>query len=81
MNGGGQRRNALVLYGTETGTAQDLAEELGRVTERLRFSTRIAELDDVTVNLLSSFTVTIFVISTTGQGNSHPMQRLSGQVC
>lgn len=68
MNGVVQGRTALVLYGTETGTAQDLAEELGRVTERLRFPTRIAELDEVPITLLSSYTVTIFVISTTGQG-------------
>ena len=40
-------RSALVLYGSETGNAQDLAEELGRITARLRFDTRVAELDAV----------------------------------
>lgn len=69
MNGGGQRRTALVLYGTETGNAQDLAEEVGRVTERFRFVTRVAELDDVPATALLSYTITIFVISTTGQGD------------
>ncbi len=69
MNGDVQRRTALILYGTETGNAQDLAEELGRVTERFRFSTTITELDNVPITALSSYAITIFVISTTGQGD------------
>ena len=41
------RRTALVLYGSETGNAQDLAEELGRITERLHFDTRVSELNSL----------------------------------
>lgn len=43
----GQRhdRTALVLYGSETGNSQDVAEELGRLTERLHFMTRVDEMD------------------------------------
>ena len=40
-------RTALVLYGSETGNAQDLAEELGRTTQRLHFSTEVVSLDNV----------------------------------
>jgi sulfite reductase alpha subunit-like flavoprotein len=40
-------RTALVLYGSETGSAQDVAEELGRLAERLRFMTRVCEMDQV----------------------------------
>lgn len=40
-------RSALVLYGSETGNAQELAEEMGRLTERLRFSTQVAEFDSL----------------------------------
>ncbi len=40
-------RTALVAFGSETGTAQDVAEELGRLTERLCFMTKITELDNV----------------------------------
>jgi sulfite reductase alpha subunit-like flavoprotein len=69
MNGHVQGRTGLVLYGTESGAAQDLAEEVGRVTERLRFCTRIAELNSVPITHLSSYTIVIFVISTTGQGD------------
>jgi sulfite reductase alpha subunit-like flavoprotein len=47
----GQRhdRNALILYGSETGSSQDAAEELGRVTERLHFVTRVSEMDLVEI--------------------------------
>jgi len=39
-------RTALVLYGSETGNAQDVAEELARMTERLRFTTQISALNE-----------------------------------
>lgn len=42
-------RRALVLYGSETGNAQDVAEELGRLAERLRFDTDVVELNAVTL--------------------------------
>lgn len=80
MNGDIQGRSALVLYGTETGTAQDLAAELGRLTERLRFSTTVAELDAVSIHSLVAYTVTIFVISTTGQGEFPSNARAFGLV-
>ena len=44
----GPDRTALVLHGTETGTAQDLAEEAARILERLYFITDVLGLDDVT---------------------------------
>lgn len=40
-----QRRSALVLYGSETGNSQEVAEELGALTERLHFKTHVAELN------------------------------------
>ena len=42
-------RSALILYGSETGNAQDVAEELGGLVERLHFSARVNELNDVTL--------------------------------
>ena len=68
MNGIGHERTALVLYGTETGTSQDLAEEVGRLTQRLHFDTDVAGFDDVPSAELLNYTITIFVIATTGQG-------------
>lgn len=68
-NGSIHCTTALVLYGTETGNAQDLAEEVGRITERLHFSTRVVGLDNTSPPALSQYTITIFVVSTTGQGD------------
>lgn len=49
MSVSGQRhdRTALILYGSETGNAQDVADELGRLTERLRFTTQVSPLDEI----------------------------------
>ena len=40
-------RTALILYGSETGNSQDVADELERLTERLHFTTQVSELDAV----------------------------------
>ena len=41
------RRTALVAFGSETGTASDYAEELGRTLERIHFSTFVTKLDSI----------------------------------
>ncbi|KAF7550079.1 hypothetical protein G7046_g8132 [Stylonectria norvegica] len=64
-----QHRTALVLYGSETGHAQDMADEVGRVCQRLHFKTRVEELDAVDLTALLQHQIVIFVISTTGQGD------------
>lgn len=62
-------RTALVLYGSETGNSQDVAEEMGRLTERLRFNTQVSELNSITVRQLLLPSVVLIAISTTGQGD------------
>ncbi|KID98453.1 sulfite reductase flavoprotein alpha-component, partial [Metarhizium majus ARSEF 297] len=62
-------RTVLVLYGSETGNAQDMAEELGKLCQRLRFTSRVEELDNVNLNELLQHQFVLFVISTTGQGD------------
>lgn len=47
-------RTALILYGSETGNAQDVANELGRLTERLHFLTRVSDLDSIDIVSLDS---------------------------
>ena len=68
-NGTGLRRSALVAYGTETGTAQDLAEEVGRTLENLHFAVDDAGLESVSPHELAQFSLCVFVVSTTGQGD------------
>lgn len=40
-------RSLLVLYGTEGGHSQEIAQEIGQAAERLRFQTDIEEMNDV----------------------------------
>lgn len=42
-----RERLALVAYGSETGNAQDYADELDRLAQRLRFSTQLSPLNAV----------------------------------
>ncbi len=42
-----QDRSVLIVYGTETGNSQEIAEHLGRMCERLRFQTWVDEMDNV----------------------------------
>ena len=44
-----KERKALVLYGSETGNAEDIADEMGRMTERLHFSTDVISLNAVEI--------------------------------
>jgi len=39
-------RSILILYGTETGNAQDIAEDLDQCAQRLRFNTKIEEMNN-----------------------------------
>lgn len=42
-----ENRSMLVLYGTETGKSQEIAQEIGRAAEGLRFQTQVEEMNDV----------------------------------
>jgi len=80
-----QDRSISILYGSETGTTEDHAQELARTLERLRFDVRVQEMDtldlvriqdrDIEIILTSiqrsliSIQNAIFMTSTTGQGD------------
>uniref|UniRef100_A0AAY4EG73 NADPH-dependent diflavin oxidoreductase 1 n=1 Tax=Denticeps clupeoides TaxID=299321 RepID=A0AAY4EG73_9TELE len=59
----------LVLYGSQTGSAQDTAERIGRQAQRRRMKVRVEALDDYGVANLISESLVVFVCSTTGQGD------------
>lgn len=40
-------RSMLVLYGSETGNSQEIAEDLDRIAQRMRFESRAAEMNSV----------------------------------
>lgn len=62
-------RTALILFASETGTAEDAAEALGRLFERERWDVDVKPMDAVQLPDLLKPTFTIFVCSTTGQGD------------
>ncbi|XP_074026251.1 NADPH-dependent diflavin oxidoreductase 1-like isoform X1 [Leptinotarsa decemlineata] len=57
-----------VLYGSQTGNAQDLAERIWRESKRFYFKTTVQALDEYNVLELINEKCVIFVCSTTGQG-------------
>lgn len=59
----------LVLYGSQTGTAQDTAQRLARQARRRRLQVRASPLDGYNVADLISESLVVFVCSTTGQGD------------
>lgn len=63
-----KNRKIVILYGSETGNSESLAEDLGRLAERLRFQTWVSEMEDVGLKTLTQYHLAIFVTSTTGQG-------------
>jgi len=49
------QRKLVILYGSQTGTAQDVAEKLGRVAKRHHFNALVTTLDDYNVVRVSYF--------------------------
>ncbi|KAL3668301.1 hypothetical protein V7S43_006394 [Phytophthora oleae] len=69
----------LVLYGSETGTAQDVAEFIQqRAFNRQLLDTQISAMDDFPVaQLLPQCSTVVFVVSTTGDGEAPENMRNS----
>ncbi|KAK7095448.1 NADPH-dependent diflavin oxidoreductase 1-like [Littorina saxatilis] len=65
----GETRRLLILYGSQTGTAQDTAERLAREARRRLFSVKVASLNDYPVGELIKEKMVVFVCATTGQGD------------
>ncbi|KAI0338669.1 riboflavin synthase domain-like protein [Trametopsis cervina] len=61
-------REITILYATETGNAQDVAERLARLCRRLHFDVQVASLDEYEADSLFSVHTVIFVIATSGTG-------------
>ncbi|KAM8934769.1 NADPH-dependent diflavin oxidoreductase 1 isoform 2-T2 [Pelodytes ibericus] len=62
-------RSILILYGSQTGTAEDMAERIGREARRRLFTCRVEALDSYSVVNLISESLVLFVCATTGQGD------------
>jgi len=58
-----------VLFGSQTGTAEDIAERIGRESRRRHLLTSVVALDNYPIEKLINERIAIFVVSTTGQGD------------
>lgn len=59
----------LVLYGSQTFTAQEIAEKLWRSTKALGFSGPVQAMDDYPISRLIREDLALFVCATTGDGD------------
>ena len=63
-------RKISILYGSQTGTAQAVAERVSREAKRLHFEVKLCSMDDYKpIGDLIKQKLVIFVCSTTGQGD------------
>ncbi|KAK0745081.1 hypothetical protein B0T21DRAFT_381147 [Apiosordaria backusii] len=58
-----------ILYGSETGNAEEIAIELEDMARRLHYQTKMDEMDSFKLSDLLKVSLVIFVTSTTGQGD------------
>lgn len=58
----------LVLYGSQTGTAQDVAEQIWRESRQWGFQGPVLALEDYNIQQLIEERLVIFVVATTGDG-------------
>ncbi|RZF48149.1 hypothetical protein LSTR_LSTR009838 [Laodelphax striatellus] len=62
-------RKILILYGSQTGTAQELAERVWRDSKRYFFNGPVMAMDEYPIKQLINEPMVVFVCSTTGQGD------------
>ncbi|KAJ2492443.1 NAPDH-dependent diflavin reductase [Coemansia sp. RSA 2050] len=63
-----EERKLLILYGSQTGYAEDVARRISRQAWRRHFTAHVQALDQVDRQLVFSSSPVIFICSTTGQG-------------
>ena len=59
----------LILYGSQTGTAAEIASSIARQGRNRHFQVCISSMDDYEKGDLASETLAVFIASTTGQGS------------
>ncbi|XP_068984794.1 NADPH-dependent diflavin oxidoreductase 1 isoform X4 [Bombus flavifrons] len=58
-----------ILYGSETGTAQDVAEQIWKTAKRKGLESSVFAMNDYNVQNLDTEKMIVFVVATTGQGD------------
>lgn len=60
--------DAVILYGTETGTAEDVAFKVLQLSTHRKLNVSIQRMDDFDILSLPKQKLVIFVVSTSGDG-------------
>ena len=67
----------LLIFGTETGNAEELAEDAGHLSKNLDFNPKVMDMEDISLKDISSSKRLIVVCSTWGEGeqpvNAHDL--------
>ena len=63
-------RDFLILYGTQTNTAQYAAEEMGRECLKRGYKPEIMQMDNYQIMGLPMEKLVVFIIATTGEGEA-----------
>lgn len=66
-------RNLTILFASQTGTAQEVSENIWRESKRFHFRGSVKAMDDYDVKNLIEEKLVIFVCATTGQGGNFYM--------
>ena len=61
-------RELLVIFGTETGNAEELAEETGSMASKFDLEPRVMDMEDITPDDISAAKRLIVICSTWGEG-------------
>ncbi|KAI1697103.1 FAD binding domain-containing protein [Ditylenchus destructor] len=62
------KASLLILFGSETGTAQDAAETVWREARQRRVPARVMAFDDYDIQMLRQEIFVVFIVATSGQG-------------
>ena len=57
-----------IVYGTQTGTAEELAYDIEKLSKDKGFDSKVFELDDISMDKLKEIKKLLIVTSTTGDG-------------
>ena len=61
-------RDLLLIFGTETGNAEELAEDVGHLSRNLELNTKVMDMEDISLKDISSSKRLIVVCRTWGEG-------------
>ncbi|CAK9811444.1 NADPH-dependent diflavin oxidoreductase 1 [Anthophora plagiata] len=61
--------NITILFGSETGTAQDVAEQIWKSAKRKGLKSTVSAMNDYNIQNLDTEKIIVFVVATTGQGD------------